>query len=393
MTETTTATVIDSQRFREVLGQYPTGVSVVTARQQDGSPVGFAVGSFSSVSLRPALVAFMADVGSSSWPKIEATGSFCVNVLAAEQEYICRAFAAKSSDKFSGLTWRPSGSGSPVLEGAVAWIDCDIEDVHRAGDHHIVIGRVRELDVASPALPLLFFRGGYGSFAPLSSTAVEEDLLGQLRMVDQIRPHMEHIARDLQVECNAAVVVGDEFIYIARSGRSARGEVPTRVGRRLPFRPPVGSAFAAWGAPQCVEAWLDRLGADAGSGERDAWNEVRHRVRARGYSVGLGRHRHTALWSRLTSLPANTGTHDEEMDRIIDSLLAGYEQRDLEPGKSYDVRTIAAPVFGPDGQVVVQLTLYGLPPRCDSEAIEEYARRLRAGAAAASAALKRGGAH
>lgn len=154
----------DSAKFRQVLGHFATGVTVVTAAS-DAGPVGLAVGSFASVSLDPPLVAFFPDSGSSSWPKIEAAGSFCVNVLSEDQEDVCRRFASKSDDKFAGLGWRPAGSGAPLLDGALAWIDCDIESVTVAGDHFCVVGRVRDLDVGHEGRPLLFFRGGYGRFA------------------------------------------------------------------------------------------------------------------------------------------------------------------------------------------------------------------------------------
>ena len=154
----------DSARFRQELGHYPTGVTVITAAPATG-PVGLAVGSFASVSLDPPLVAFFPDRGSSSWPQIEASGSFCVNILAEDQEVVCRRFAAKGDDKFAGLGWRPARSGSPLLDGVLAWIDCDIESVTDAGDHHFVLGRVRDLAVVHDGSPLLFFRGGYGRFA------------------------------------------------------------------------------------------------------------------------------------------------------------------------------------------------------------------------------------
>ena len=85
----------DSKRFRQVLGHYPTGVTVVTAVDADGQPAGMAVGSFTSVSLDPPLVAFLPDKSSTSFPRIRRASSFCVNVLSAEQENVCRAFAAK----------------------------------------------------------------------------------------------------------------------------------------------------------------------------------------------------------------------------------------------------------------------------------------------------------
>lgn len=154
----------DSAKFRQVLGHFPTGVTVVTAAPASG-PVGLAVGSFASVSLDPPLVAFFPDKRSTSWPRIEEAGSFCVNVLAEDQEEVCRRFASKSDDKFEGLGWRPAPSGAPILAGTLAWIDCDIHAVIDAGDHFYVTGAVRELEVEREGGPLLFFRGGYGRFA------------------------------------------------------------------------------------------------------------------------------------------------------------------------------------------------------------------------------------
>ena len=160
----TEAAPIDSAKYRQVLGHFPTGVTVITAAN-DGVPVGMAVGSFSSVSLDPPLVAFFAGNSSTSWPKIKATGAFCVNILAEDQEGVCRRFSSKDEDKFAGLGWRPTSSGAPLLDGVLAWIDCDIESVIDAGDHVCVMGRVRELEIAHDGAPLLFFRGGYGRFA------------------------------------------------------------------------------------------------------------------------------------------------------------------------------------------------------------------------------------
>lgn len=154
----------DSATYRQVLGHFPTGVCVITAAGEDG-PAGLAVGSFSSASLEPPLVAFFAGSSSSSWPKIQAAGSFCVNVLGDDQEGICRRFASKDEDKFAGVGWQPAGSGSPRLDGVLAWIDCDIESVLEAGDHVCVLGRVLDLGVGHEGGPLVFFRGGYGRFA------------------------------------------------------------------------------------------------------------------------------------------------------------------------------------------------------------------------------------
>src|SRR4051794_5380909 len=234
---------IEARRFREVLGHFPTGVAVVTGVDPDGQPAGMAVGSFSSGSLDPPLVGFMPDRSSSSWPKFRDSGAFCVNILGAEQESVCRAFAMKGGDKFAELSWRPAGSGSPVLDGVLAWIDCDIDVVHEAGDHYIVIGRVRELDIGTPALPLVFFQGGYGRFTSLSIAAWESDLGVQMRSADLARPHMEALADELDVECVACAGRGEDVVLVARAGPLRSAGWRTAAGQRIPFVPPLGPAF------------------------------------------------------------------------------------------------------------------------------------------------------
>jgi 3-hydroxy-9,10-secoandrosta-1,3,5(10)-triene-9,17-dione monooxygenase reductase component len=141
--------------FRRVLGHVPTCVAVVTA-VHDGVPAGLTVGSFTSVS-------FTVDRTARSWPSIQGAGAFCVNLLADDQLDLCRVFSSRETAKFRGVPWRAAGSGAPIIEGVLAWVDCDVERVLGAGDHHLVIGRVRELDAERSVRPLVFFRGGYGS--------------------------------------------------------------------------------------------------------------------------------------------------------------------------------------------------------------------------------------
>lgn len=157
---------IDPNWFRKVLGHYPTGVCAITAMDQNGTVSGMAVGSFTSVSLNPPLVAFLPDRNSTSWPKIERAGKFCVNVLSDEQLDVCKRFASKAENKFEGLDYYLSDNGSPIIKGVVAWIDCDLERVDEAGDHYIVLGAVRNLQIESGGNSLLFVQGEYGEFLP-----------------------------------------------------------------------------------------------------------------------------------------------------------------------------------------------------------------------------------
>jgi len=154
---------IAPEHYRATLGHFCTGVTVVTSADGEG-PTGFTCQSFSALSLDPPLVLICPGRASSSWPRIEAAGIFSVNVLAEDQEELCRGFAMKGADKFSGVGWEPGPfTGSPVLQGALAWIECRLEGLHDGGDHVIAVGRVLDLK-AREGRPLLFFRGGYGRF-------------------------------------------------------------------------------------------------------------------------------------------------------------------------------------------------------------------------------------
>jgi len=159
--------VIHEDHFRMVLGRFPTGVVVVTALDPAGEPLGMTVGSFTSVSLDPPLVAFLPGKSSQSWRALRDAGSrYCINVLSADQENVCRSIATRKADKFVDIPWTLSPGGHPIVSGATAYIDCIREAVYDAGDHQIVIGRVAALDSIGSQDPLVFLRGRYGSFSP-----------------------------------------------------------------------------------------------------------------------------------------------------------------------------------------------------------------------------------
>ena len=151
---------IDQTEFRSVLGHFCTGVTVVTGRDGDVL-AGFACQSFAALSLDPPLVLFCPSRTSRTWPVLAAAGRFAVNVLAEHQEDVSAVFGARGEDKFASVDWQPGPSGAPLIEGALTWIDCELEAVHEAGDHYVVIGRVTALGAASDVRPLLFHRGRY----------------------------------------------------------------------------------------------------------------------------------------------------------------------------------------------------------------------------------------
>ena len=150
----------DDRRFREVLGNFATGVTIITA-MDDGEPVGIAANAFTSLSLDPPLVLFCVAHASSTWPRIERAGVFAVNILGEHHESLSQLFATKGADRFSATPWRTGVSGAPVLDEAIAYVDCRLEAQYPGGDHTIVVGRVVDLDVRDGGRPLLFFQGGY----------------------------------------------------------------------------------------------------------------------------------------------------------------------------------------------------------------------------------------
>jgi 3-hydroxy-9,10-secoandrosta-1,3,5(10)-triene-9,17-dione monooxygenase reductase component len=159
--------VAAARRFRDVLGRFASGVTVVTTTSND-EPVGMTCQSFSSVSLDPPLVLFIPAKSSRSWPLIQRSGKFCVNFLAAGQAELSNTMASRGADKFGDVKWTPSrATGSPILEGSLAHVDCTIHQVHEAGDHYVVIGQVVDLGIDEAGVdPLLFFQGEYRTTAP-----------------------------------------------------------------------------------------------------------------------------------------------------------------------------------------------------------------------------------
>lgn len=169
---------LDELHIRRALGEFATGVSLVTTSDGNG-PAGFACQSFSSLSLDPPLVLFTVMRTSRTWPRIAEAGRFAVNVLAEEQRPLSEAFGRRGADKFAHGTWAASPLGNPVLHGCVIWIDCELIAVHDGGDHHIAVGRIRDLGHREKAKPLVYHRGSYAGLAAAGRDAPADQLSRQ----------------------------------------------------------------------------------------------------------------------------------------------------------------------------------------------------------------------
>ncbi|RAS22215.1 MULTISPECIES: flavin reductase family protein [unclassified Pseudomonas] len=164
------STAIEPLHFREALGHYASGITVITS-WVEGQPVGFTCQSFYSVSMNPPLVSFSVMAGSASYPGMRQAGRFAVNILSGEQVGISKQFARKGTDKWRGVQWQPSPFGNPLIAGSLHWLDCEIHAEHVAGDHLIVVGEVKALSVQETAVtqPLLYFKGQYCNLAALGA--------------------------------------------------------------------------------------------------------------------------------------------------------------------------------------------------------------------------------
>jgi flavin reductase (DIM6/NTAB) family NADH-FMN oxidoreductase RutF len=345
---------IDPVWFREVLGWYPTGVVAVTAADETGTPFGMVVGTFTSVSLEPPLVGFLPARTSTTWPRIEEVGRFCVNVLGVDQEELCRTITRKEPGALDEVATRRTPGGAPILDGAVCWIDCELDSVHEVGDHYLVAGKVTALDVQAGSLPLLFFQGGYGAFST-HSIAIKDPLAdSDLRHLDLARPALERLASTHHAKANATILVGDKIVMAATAGESVPA-VHSYVGRWLPAVGPPAVLFSAYGSDATRERWV----AHARTGEQraDLLRRVQD-VRRRGYSISLRRGSGHADFERMWREGQLAGSAEDLTDEAWEVLIdLPYDP----PGATLDdyaeVRSLHAPVTGPDGNAVLGLSL------------------------------------
>jgi flavin reductase (DIM6/NTAB) family NADH-FMN oxidoreductase RutF len=154
--------MIDHDTFRAVLGRFASGITVITARDAQGTPHGMTVSAFSSLSLDPPLVLVCIATDATMAPVLAQAETYGVNMLCAGQEPLSRRFAGKMDDRFAGIGYRNGELGAPVLDDVLAWMQCRIVARHPAGDHVIVVGHVEHAGTGD-GKPLLYYRGGYAS--------------------------------------------------------------------------------------------------------------------------------------------------------------------------------------------------------------------------------------
>lgn len=160
--ETAAQPAIDARQMREAMSRFCSGLTVVTGMDpSNGEPIGFTCQSFSSLSLEPPLIMIAPSRTSRTWARISETGAFTVNVLAEHQEWVSRTFGRPITNKFASVPWRLGSTGAARIASSAAWVDCTVHAQYDGGDHHIIVGAVKGLDVSRYDRPLLFHRSAY----------------------------------------------------------------------------------------------------------------------------------------------------------------------------------------------------------------------------------------
>ncbi|HWI30692.1 MAG TPA: flavin reductase [Microbacterium sp.] len=362
--------------WRAVLGEYPTGVCLVTSRGGEGEPAGMAIGSFVAVSEEPPLVGFFAGVHSSTLPKLIGNGQFSVSVLAAEHEAICRAFAQKSPDRWTMARFVDSPAGSPRLAEAAVWFDATIESAQTHGDHVFVIGRVQDFGADSVAaeMPLLFRRAGYGSFAAPSERYDSRAFIERLRWASTAEGELEALADELDVEITVNTQLGDSVVTLASLAPHSPFGSYDNVGASHPWAAPIASVFAAWAPAAKRHAWEEASRHLTGAVDRDLIERQLSGVRERGYAIAGDR----AMTERFMRLIRGSHTDRDSYARMWADIATMRRQIETDQGFSWNkVVVVQVPVFGADGDVVLALYAIGLPRLADQQSYERLVRRMQ----------------
>ena len=392
-------TEFDSWTYREVMGNYPTGV-VVASAMINGAPLGMVVGTFNSVSLEPPLVSFMPMRTSSTYAKLRRAERVCVSVLAHDQMDVCRTLATKDPEKFEKVSWKLSPMGAPMIDGALAYVEGQIAEEVEAGDHYITIISVDALETHRSSTPLLFFQGGYGGFSTTGLSAhVDESLISAVRLAEAARPQLDALAE--KYECSAAALVQispvDQTIGATSYGLGT--EVEERIGVRIPLIPPLGEAAVAW-SPHQLDNWVQRV-FPADQQSIDEYYQNAETVRSQGYAISRADQdpegyeqlsQALAEWGQGELTPAR----DRAVRQIIADSQAHFGSSITEGETNINLTSLVVPVFAPGVGVQknsgLVLRLGNLPQGVDSsvvsgwiDSMQEAAEEVKATLAGASA--------
>lgn len=363
-----------------MLGEYPTGVSLISSIDpESGNQLGMVVGTFSAVSEEPPLISFMATRSSYNYGRIREAGTFTASILGAGHEDLCRAFARGSDDKFDRGVWSETTSGLRRLQDAVAWFDAEIIDSVEAGDHDIVIARVTEFGVGNgdAGMPLLFLKGGYGSFTVPKLEFNALDFGEELRLLEVARAEVDSLAERVGGEAFVATVAKDSVVVLARANVGASSPTTEFIGQAFPFAAPVASVFAVWSAPERVKLWEENSRHLLGEVNRVFLADLFDRVRSRGYAVTVGE----AMDESFDRIVGNPDAPHSEISQLWQRLAAQYVSLTTGDDWHINVAALQAPIFSADATTRFELFVTVPEPFDSAQEFEEYTDAVLAAAA------------
>lgn len=365
---------IDPAIFREVLGNYPTGVAVVTAVPDDGIPVAMVVGTFSSVSLDPPLVSFMPRRESATFARLRNADHFTVSLLAHDQVDVSNEIARGNPDVFTARSWTVSDSGNPVVAGSLASIDCRYGDILDAGDHVIVLGAVTSLTVHRKEAPLVFFQGAYGGFMPVGRMSNSDYHLAEsVAAVAQQAGVLSNLAESIGVEVSILRRIEQDMFVVGVTPAGRR----TRLGDRFPLYPPLGELFVAWD-----EAASQRWVAQSRDPDTQAVLRARlARARELGWATSFtNAYRSEEVEGALQQYSAGllVPATQRAMEQVLARVGDYYGDEAIESGHSYPIHGVVVPLFDPENNVAFVLKASGFADELTGDEVMALAARLQA---------------
>jgi len=359
------------REFRTVLGTLPTGVVIVTGLDSAGEPAAMTIGTFASVSLEPSLVMFMPSKTSKSWAALrESATGYCINVLSSQQEEACLAVTQRASQKLDGIPWSMSEYGNARIEGSLAYIEVEVVEVVDAGDHDMVLCSVRALDCVSVGDPLVFFRGGFGSFKPRTLMSAENFVFRGLWMAGLAREKLADLADRLNAFVTITKRIGDELVLVASAGDPRGRSSGTQLGSRMPFMAPLGIIYAAWTVESEQERWLSPLSAPLKEHYRELLDDTRDKGYA--FTVGVGHSELELLVERMTV--GREAPDQFEIDAVLSSLASNHNPLSIDEEGSHQLRAILVPVFDEQGEVALVLAVWTPFPTLNWAELHEQIR-------------------
>ena len=385
--------------WRAVIGEYPTGVSLVTAALPGGEPVAMIVGSFVAISQDPPLIGFFGDDASSSFRALAGAERFAVSVLGDSHDGLVRSFIRKDANRFDDPRLVRDVNGLVRLADAVAWFEARTETIQRFGDHQLVVGLVEDFNVGTdqPDAPMVYRRGGFGAFAvpmdPFDARVVGQRLSAAHAVAAELSEAADRIGRDVAI----TTLVGDSIVLLAVVPAAADAPAPATgaeadprslraSGITIPFAAPIEPLFAAWAPERTQSLWIERARHLVGAVDRKRVQAQLAAIRERGYAVSVDRDLTRRFYGLISAPRASRESYARVWSEYASRTIVSNDAS-LPVG---DIAAIQVPVLDESGDVVLNLTVADLEPLTSSESLDRLASELLESAGVLSSALARG---